>query len=191
MSTFEPLELDMSTFEPLELDMSTTPTSSSTYVEYSYLFYYIIIGDTEVGKSCLMLQLTDTRFQPDYHRTYMMEIGSRMVSIDNKPIKLQIWDTVRPHPPRACSRRLRSCRSATPGRAWLARPATVGFCPGRRGKGRPGAADALRESPCGGLTRRSPACAGGTRVVPLLCALVLPRGSWRASGLRYHPVSTP
>lgn len=31
---------------------------------YSYLFKYIIIGDTGVGKSCLLLQFTDKRFQP-------------------------------------------------------------------------------------------------------------------------------
>ena len=31
---------------------------------YSYLFKYIIIGDTAVGKSCLLLQFTDKRFQP-------------------------------------------------------------------------------------------------------------------------------
>eukprot|EP00656_Telonema_subtile_P038942 TRINITY_DN440_c0_g1_i5.p2 TRINITY_DN440_c0_g1~~TRINITY_DN440_c0_g1_i5.p2 ORF type:complete len:133 (+),score=17.10 TRINITY_DN440_c0_g1_i5:102-500(+) len=29
-----------------------------------YLFKYIIIGDTGVGKSCLLLQFTDRRFQP-------------------------------------------------------------------------------------------------------------------------------
>jgi len=29
-----------------------------------YLFKYIIIGDTGVGKSCLLLQFTDKRFQP-------------------------------------------------------------------------------------------------------------------------------
>ena len=31
---------------------------------YNYLFKYIIIGDTGVGKSCLLLQFTDKRFQP-------------------------------------------------------------------------------------------------------------------------------
>ena len=30
---------------------------------YAYLFKYIIIGDTGVGKSCLLLQFTDKRFQ--------------------------------------------------------------------------------------------------------------------------------
>eukprot|EP00252_Welwitschia_mirabilis_P005297 TRINITY_DN15807_c0_g1_i1.p1 TRINITY_DN15807_c0_g1~~TRINITY_DN15807_c0_g1_i1.p1 ORF type:complete len:224 (-),score=42.50 TRINITY_DN15807_c0_g1_i1:160-789(-) len=60
---------------------------------YAYLFKYIIIGDTGVGKSCLLLQFTDKRFQPVHDLTIGVEFGARMITIDNKPIKLQIWDT--------------------------------------------------------------------------------------------------
>lgn len=60
---------------------------------YAYLFKYIIIGDTGVGKSCLLLQFTDKRFQPVHDLTIGVEFGARMVSIEGKQIKLQIWDT--------------------------------------------------------------------------------------------------
>eukprot|EP00124_Ichthyophonus_hoferi_P004031 Ihof_evm3s399 gene=Ihof_evmTU3s399 len=60
---------------------------------YAFLFKYIIIGDTGVGKSCLLLQFTDRRFQPVHDLTIGVEFGARMVTIDNKQIKLQIWDT--------------------------------------------------------------------------------------------------
>lgn len=60
---------------------------------YAYLFKYIIIGDTGVGKSCLLLQFTDKRFQPVHDLTIGVEFGARMIAIENKPIKLQIWDT--------------------------------------------------------------------------------------------------
>eukprot|EP00616_Rhizochromulina_sp_CCMP1243_P010003 CAMPEP_0118998332 /NCGR_PEP_ID=MMETSP1173-20130426/63020_1 /TAXON_ID=1034831 /ORGANISM="Rhizochromulina marina cf, Strain CCMP1243" /LENGTH=211 /DNA_ID=CAMNT_0006949823 /DNA_START=35 /DNA_END=670 /DNA_ORIENTATION=+ len=60
---------------------------------YAYLFKYIIIGDTGVGKSCLLLQFTDKRFQPVHDLTIGVEFGARMVNIDNRQIKLQIWDT--------------------------------------------------------------------------------------------------
>ena len=53
----------------------------------------IIIGDTGVGKSCLLLQFTDKRFQPVHDLTIGVEFGARMVKIQEKPIKLQIWDT--------------------------------------------------------------------------------------------------
>merc|ERR1712244_184218 len=54
---------------------------------------YIIIGDTGVGKSCLLLQFTDKRFQPVHDLTIGVEFGARMINIDGKQIKLQIWDT--------------------------------------------------------------------------------------------------
>lgn len=47
-----------------------------------------------VGKSCLLLQFTDKRFQPVHDLTIGVEFGARMITIDNKQIKLQIWDTV-------------------------------------------------------------------------------------------------
>jgi len=62
-------------------------------MSYAYLFKYIIIGDTGVGKSCLLLQFTDKRFQPVHDLTIGVEFGARMVTIDEKQVKLQIWDT--------------------------------------------------------------------------------------------------
>jgi len=62
-------------------------------MSYAYLFKYIIIGDTGVGKSCLLLQFTDKRFQPVHDLTIGVEFGARMVAIENKQVKLQIWDT--------------------------------------------------------------------------------------------------
>eukprot|EP00026_Physarum_polycephalum_P013657 Phypoly_transcript_14082.p1 GENE.Phypoly_transcript_14082~~Phypoly_transcript_14082.p1 ORF type:complete len:213 (+),score=30.18 Phypoly_transcript_14082:68-706(+) len=62
-------------------------------MSYAFLFKYIIIGDTGVGKSCLLLQFTDKRFQPVHDLTIGVEFGARMITIDGKQIKLQIWDT--------------------------------------------------------------------------------------------------
>jgi len=62
-------------------------------MSYAYLFKYIIIGDTGVGKSCLLLQFTDKRFQPVHDLTIGVEFGARLINIDNHQIKLQIWDT--------------------------------------------------------------------------------------------------
>lgn len=44
-----------------------------------------------VGKSCLLLQFTDKRFQPVHDLTIGVEFGARMITIDGKQIKLQIW----------------------------------------------------------------------------------------------------
>src|SRR6185437_16703943 len=62
-------------------------------MSYAYLFKYIIVGDTAVGKSCLLLQFTDKRFQPVHDLTIGVEFGSRTIVLDGQQIKLQIWDT--------------------------------------------------------------------------------------------------
>jgi len=48
-----------------------------------------------VGKSCLLSQFIDKRFKEKHDVTIGVEFGARMISFDNKNIKLQIWDTVR------------------------------------------------------------------------------------------------
>ena len=47
-----------------------------------------------MGKSCLLLQFTDKRFQPVHDLTIGVEFGARMINIEGKQVKLQIWDTV-------------------------------------------------------------------------------------------------
>ncbi|KAG5470607.1 hypothetical protein LSCM1_01853 [Leishmania martiniquensis] len=59
----------------------------------NYVFKYIIIGDSGVGKSCLLLQFTDKRFEPLHDLTIGVEFGARLISIQGKGVKLQIWDT--------------------------------------------------------------------------------------------------
>lgn len=60
---------------------------------YSYLFKYIVIGDTSVGKSCLLLQFLEKKFKFDHDTTIGVEFGSKIINVKEKQIKLQIWDT--------------------------------------------------------------------------------------------------
>ena len=57
---------------------------------YKFNFNFFFSG---VGKSCLLLQFTDKRFQPVHDLTIGVEFGARMINIEGKQIKLQIWDT--------------------------------------------------------------------------------------------------
>jgi Ras-related protein Rab-2A len=61
---------------------------------YDFLFKFIVIGDSGVGKSCLLLQFTDKRFRPDHNLTIGAEFGAQTVEVQGKVVKLQIWDTV-------------------------------------------------------------------------------------------------
>ena len=61
--------------------------------EYDYLFKLLLIGDTEVGKSCLMLRFTDDTYTESYISTVGVDFEIRTIELDGKTIKLQIWDT--------------------------------------------------------------------------------------------------
>jgi len=82
-----------------------------------------------VGKSCLLLQFTDKRFQQVHDLTIGVEFGARMVKIDDKNIKLQIWDTVRARA--RCARVPRCGGGSAPRRAPHTRPPPAPF-PARR-----------------------------------------------------------
>ena len=62
---------------------------------YNYLFKYIIIGDSPVGKTNILLQFIERRFNSVHDITIGVEFGSKTMDISGKSIKLQIWDTVR------------------------------------------------------------------------------------------------
>lgn len=70
-----------------------SPARLKPNMSYAYLFKYIIIGDSGVGKSCLLLQFTDKRFEATHELTIGVEFGARIIAVDGKDIKLQIWDT--------------------------------------------------------------------------------------------------
>lgn len=61
--------------------------------DYNFLFKYILIGDANVGKSCLMTQFIEHEFKSFLDPTIGVEFGSKIVKIHDKEIKLQIWDT--------------------------------------------------------------------------------------------------
>lgn len=62
-------------------------------MSHQYLFKYIVIGDSGVGKSCLLMQFTDKRFESTHDLTIGVEFGARLIEIEGVPVKLQIWDT--------------------------------------------------------------------------------------------------
>jgi len=57
------------------------------------LYKLIIIGDTGVGKSCLLARIMDNQFKLEHQVTIGVEFGSFVIKLDGKVTKLQIWDT--------------------------------------------------------------------------------------------------
>ena len=60
---------------------------------YDLNFKIILIGNIGVGKSCISLKATKGIFLEEYTSTVGFEFYCFNVKIDNKIIKLQIWDT--------------------------------------------------------------------------------------------------
>ncbi|XP_019169013.1 PREDICTED: ras-related protein RABD1-like [Ipomoea nil] len=61
--------------------------------EYDYLFKLLLIGDSSVGKSCLLLRFADDSYVDSYISTIGVDFKIRTVELEGKTIKLQIWDT--------------------------------------------------------------------------------------------------
>lgn len=60
---------------------------------YDYLVKLLLIGDSGVGKSCLLLRFSDDSFTPSFITTIGIDFKIRTIELDGKRIKLQIWDT--------------------------------------------------------------------------------------------------
>jgi len=60
---------------------------------YDLLYKLIIIGDSSVGKSNILTQYLNDKFDPNSKSTVGVEFGTKNVKIKNTKIKLQIWDT--------------------------------------------------------------------------------------------------
>lgn len=53
----------------------------------------VLLGDTGVGKSSLVLRFVTNNFKPYSESTIGASFMSKMIMVDGKPIKFQIWDT--------------------------------------------------------------------------------------------------
>ena len=63
------------------------------FLQYDLTFKIIVIGDSGVGKSCLTNRATTNLFEDTYSATVGFEFLSFNIKMDEKVIKLQIWET--------------------------------------------------------------------------------------------------
>lgn len=77
--------------------MSTTSQSSNKSKhskkkakQFDYTFKIVMIGDSGVGKSCILLRFADDKFNENFYATIGVDFRFKNITIDNKSVKLQI-----------------------------------------------------------------------------------------------------
>eukprot|EP00475_Leptophrys_vorax_P026278 TRINITY_DN3699_c0_g1_i1.p1 TRINITY_DN3699_c0_g1~~TRINITY_DN3699_c0_g1_i1.p1 ORF type:complete len:209 (+),score=58.28 TRINITY_DN3699_c0_g1_i1:64-690(+) len=61
--------------------------------DHDFLFKIVLLGDSGVGKSSLMLRFADDVFNESFVSTIGVDYRFRTVNIDGKRVKLHLWDT--------------------------------------------------------------------------------------------------
>ena len=58
------------------------------------LYKVLLLGDSSVGKSCLLLRFCDNSFQEAHLTTIGLDFRVKAINLDNnRKVKIQIWDT--------------------------------------------------------------------------------------------------
>lgn len=67
--------------------------SAGSGKSYDSIMKILLIGDSGVGKSCLLVRFVDDKFNPSFITTIGIDFKIKTVDINGKKIKLQLWDT--------------------------------------------------------------------------------------------------
>lgn len=57
------------------------------------LYKFIMIGESSVGKTCILMQYVESVFRESFLTTVGVDFRIKEIEIDGKKIKLQLWDT--------------------------------------------------------------------------------------------------
>lgn len=60
---------------------------------YDLLFKLLLIGDSGVGKTCILFRFSDDAFHTTFISTIGIDFKIKTIELKGKKIKLQIWDT--------------------------------------------------------------------------------------------------
>jgi len=72
---------------------SSSPNNNNNKKQFDYLIKLLLIGDSGVGKSSILLRFSDDSFTPNFVTTIGIDFKIRSLEIDGKKVKVQIWDT--------------------------------------------------------------------------------------------------
>lgn len=61
--------------------------------KFDYIIKLVILGDTAVGKTNLLLRFTDEAYKPTHLPTIGVDFKVKKMLINDKKVKCQLWDT--------------------------------------------------------------------------------------------------
>jgi Ras-related protein Rab-2A len=61
--------------------------------KFDYAIKFIVVGDVGVGKSSLISRFITGQYNPNHDLTVGIEFGDKKIAVNNRILKLQIWDT--------------------------------------------------------------------------------------------------
>eukprot|EP00331_Platyophrya_macrostoma_P003503 CAMPEP_0176424454 /NCGR_PEP_ID=MMETSP0127-20121128/10845_1 /TAXON_ID=938130 /ORGANISM="Platyophrya macrostoma, Strain WH" /LENGTH=213 /DNA_ID=CAMNT_0017805511 /DNA_START=32 /DNA_END=673 /DNA_ORIENTATION=+ len=61
--------------------------------DFDYLFKLLLIGNSGVGKSCMLMRYSENSFTTNFFNTIGVDFKIKSIVLDQKNVKLQIWDT--------------------------------------------------------------------------------------------------
>ncbi|XP_022647413.1 GTP-binding protein ypt2-like [Varroa jacobsoni] len=61
--------------------------------ELTTTYKILVLGDSNVGKTCIVHRFCDERFYDTYISTIGIDFKQKIINLDGTPVKLQIWDT--------------------------------------------------------------------------------------------------
>ena len=62
-------------------------------MNFNYLLKYVIIGDSGVGKSNILLKYINNTFSEEFKATVGVEFGAKNLQVNGRVYRIQIWDT--------------------------------------------------------------------------------------------------
>lgn len=71
----------------------STLLSISNDDTFDFLFKVVLIGDCGTGKTCVVQRFKTGNYEERHGNTIGVDFSMKTISIDNKKVKIQIWDT--------------------------------------------------------------------------------------------------
>ncbi|XP_022245108.1 ras-related protein Rab-8A-like isoform X2 [Limulus polyphemus] len=62
-------------------------------VDFTATYKMLVLGDSNVGKTCIVNRFCDEKFYDTYISTIGIDFKQKIINLDGMPVKLQIWDT--------------------------------------------------------------------------------------------------